>query len=164
MAKKDKDILKSLNVPWITKDGYLDLSKYPIDSILKQSLSGEERSFRSACTLLASMYSAGRTEAAVYLYGLFILHRNDRGKKELIIEAFGQVKTPEAASLLFSELNQTESSNSTRGYIDVILKSLHYFPLDLVEDGFDALIEDNRWSYRMKRKFTEILDGIRYKY
>ena len=164
MAKKDKDFLSGLNVPWITKDGYLDLTKYPIDSILKQSLSKEERSFRSACNLLASMYSAGRTEAAVLLYGLFILNQNDMARKELIIEAIKHINTPEAASLLFTELNQIESSNSTRVYIDTILKSLSYFPVDLVEDGFESLLNDARWSYKMKRKFREILDGIKYRY
>jgi hypothetical protein len=33
MAKKEKDILKKLGVPWITKDGFLDMAKFPIDSI-----------------------------------------------------------------------------------------------------------------------------------
>lgn len=164
LPRKEKDILSSLNVPWITKDGYLDLTKLPIDSVLRQSLSNEEGDFRSACNMLASMYSAGRTEAAVFLYGLFILHRNDRTKKELIIEALGHVKTAETADLLFRELSQTESSNSTRAYIDTILKSLRYFPLHLVEDGFDGLLNDSRWSYRMKQKFREILDRIRYRY
>lgn len=116
MPRKEKDTLSHLKVPWITKDGYLDLTKFPIDSILEQSLSSEEGVFRSACNMLASMYSAGRTEAAVFLYGLFILHRNDRRRKELIIDALGHVKTAETADLLFRELNQVESSNSTRGY------------------------------------------------
>ena len=103
------------------------------------------------------MYLAGRTEAAVYLYGLFILCRNDRIKKELIVDALGHVKTPQSASLLFGELNQTESSNSSRSYIKTILSSLKRFPLNLVEDGFNGLLNDRRWSYRMKLKFKEIL-------
>jgi len=163
LSKKEQDILKGLNVPWITKDGYLDLKKYPIDHLLKQALSDAEQSFRSACTILVSMYSAGRTEAAVYLYGLLILNRDDIKRKELIIEASGQVKTQEMADLLFDELHRIESSNSTRVYIDVILKSLCYFPLSLVEDGFDKLLDEERWSYRMKQKFRKIFDHIRYK-
>jgi len=164
MPTKDKDILSSLNVPWITKEGYIDLSKLPIDSTLRQSLSKDEDKFRSACNMLASMYSAGRAEAAVFLYGLFTLHRNDRTRKEPIINALGHLKTAEAADLLFRELNETESSNSTRAYIDTILKNLCYFPLPLVEDGFDSLLKDSRWSYRMKHKFREILDRIKYRY
>ena len=38
------------------------------------------------------MYLAGRTEAAVFLYGLLILYRNDRIRKELIVDAL-DVKT-----------------------------------------------------------------------
>jgi|GEM_PF-3096520 len=41
-----KNMLKGLNIPWITKEGQLDLSKYPIDSLIKQTLSNEEESFR----------------------------------------------------------------------------------------------------------------------
>ena len=157
---KNKDILSSLNVPWITEDGYIDLSKLPIDSVLRQSLSKDENEFRSACNTLASMYSAGRVEAAIFLYGLLTLHRNDRARKELIINALGHIKTAETADLLFRELNQTESSNSTRTYIDTILKNLCYFPIHLVEDSFDSLLADGRWSYRMKHKFRKVLDRI----
>lgn len=164
MAKKDKGILSSINAPWITKDGYLDFSKFPIDSILKQSLSKDDGAFRSACQILASMYSAGKIEAAVFLYGLLILHQNDRKRKEPVINALRYVKTAETADLLFRELNQTESSNSTRAYIDTILKSLSYFPLHLIEDGFNNLINDIRWSYKMKQKFGEVLDRIKYEY
>lgn len=141
----------------------MDLSKFPIDSTLKQAMSNEEERFRSACNMLASMYSAGRTEAAVFLYGLLILYGNDIVRKGSIVEALGYVKTAEAAAFLFRELSQTESSNSTRGYINTILKSLSYFPLNLIEDGFDGLLNDSRWSYRMKQKFREILDRIRYR-
>jgi hypothetical protein len=163
LSEKPGDILKSMNVPWITKNGCLDLAKFPIDSILKQSLSNKEDDFRSACCLLTSMCSAGRAEAAVFLYGLLILNQNDMAKKELVINALGTVRTAEAATLLFRELNQTESSNSTRRYIDLILRSLYHFPLKLVENGFSALIGDGKWSYRMKRKFEETLDHIRYR-
>jgi hypothetical protein len=110
------------------------------------------------------MYSAGKMEAAVFLYGLLILYRNDTKRKESIVDALGHVKTPESADLLFRELSQTESSNSTRGYINAILKSLTYFPLNLVEDGLNAFLNDSKWSYRMKRKFREILDRLKYRY
>jgi hypothetical protein len=49
MVPKSGDILKKLNVPWITKDGYLDLTKFPIDSTLKQAVADEVEKFRSAC-------------------------------------------------------------------------------------------------------------------
>jgi hypothetical protein len=60
------------NVPWITKDGYFDPGKFPIDSVLKQALSDNDQEVRSALNLLSSMYGHGRTEAGVFLMGLLV--------------------------------------------------------------------------------------------
>jgi len=163
MDKKNTSCKKS-KVPWITKDGCFDITRYPVDSLLSQSLSSDEEAIRSACILLSSQYSAGRRESAICLYGLFIFHGNNRKIKECIIEAMGDIGTAAAASLLFDELNRTKSSNSTRAYIDLILTSLSRFPLELVEDNFNALIADDQWSHRMKRKFQEVLLEIRHPY
>ncbi len=164
MPRKDKDILKKLNVPWITKDGYIDLKKLPIDSVLRQSLSNDDREFESACRALASMYSAGREEAAVYLYGLLLFYKNDIYRKENIVDALGHVKTNECSGLLFAELDNTKSSNTTRGYINVLLKSLRYFPIEQIEEGFKRLLTEKKWSYRMKSKFREILEDKSNRY
>ena len=72
MSKNEDDILSKLNAPWITKDGYLDWAKFPIDSTLKQALSLKYDEFQSACRTLASMSSSGRTEASIFLFGLLI--------------------------------------------------------------------------------------------
>ena len=163
MPKKEDDILRKLNVPWITKDGYLDLAKFPIDSVLKQALSVKEQDFQSACRILTSMYDAGRSEAAIFLFGLLIHNADDIVRKEAIVEALGRIKTKETTDLLFRELRITVSSNSTRQYIDRILKSLKRFPLEFIEEGFEELLKDSKWSYRMKRKFKEILEDVEYR-
>ena len=50
------DIKKQLgNVPWITKEGFLDPAQFPIDSVLKQALSDDDRQFRSGLNMLGSM-------------------------------------------------------------------------------------------------------------
>ncbi len=46
--------------PWITKEGYFDPGKFPIDSALKQALSDNDQEFRSGLNLLHSMYNHGR--------------------------------------------------------------------------------------------------------
>ncbi len=161
MPKKEGEILRELNMPWITKNGYLDWTKFPIDSVLKQAISLTEQDFQSACRILTSMNSAGRFEAGIFLFGL-IHNSDDIARKESIVEALGYIKTKETTDLLFRELRRTVSSNSTRKYIDRILKSLKRFPLEFIEDGFEGLLKDDRWSYRMKKKFREILEGVRY--
>lgn len=163
MPREEDFDLSDLNVPWITKDGFLDLTKLPIDSTLAQAVGDDTEGFRSACQLLGSMASAGRTAAAVFLYGLLTFCHDDLTRKELVVQALGYVKTRQAAHLLFEELNRTESSNTTRGYINAVLKALERFPLECVEDGFERLLSDPKWSYKMKRKFREILDEMEYR-
>jgi len=140
------------------------MAKFPIEPILKQAM-GEDRdgdSFRSACSMLESMCSAGRTEAAVFLYGLFIANRDDVVRREHVVEALGRVKTAETAALLFGELNRIESSTATRRYIDGILDALRHLPLALTEKGLEDLIHDRKWSYRMKSKFKDLLEYLNY--
>ena len=162
MPKKEDDILRKLNVPWITKDGYLDLAKFPIDSVLKQAISAKEQDFQSACRTLTSMYAAGRSEAAIFLFGLFINNADDIVRKGEIVEALGHIKTKATTDLLFRELRLTVSSNSTRIYINRILKNLKHFPLEFIKEGFEDLLTDSKWSYRMKKKFKEILEEAEY--
>lgn len=164
MISKSDDMQKKLNVPWVTKDGYLDLTKFPIDSTLKQAVGDEGEKFRSACRILASMASAGRTEAGVFLYGLLTFYAGDTAKKQSVVEALGQEQTLRASEVLFGELENTASSNSTRGYIDTVLKALRSFPLDLVEGGFQRMLSDRKWSYRMKQKFREFLEEAEYRH
>jgi len=164
MVPKNGDMLKKLNVPWITKDGYLDLTKFPIESTLKQAVGNEGEQLRSACRILGSMASSGRTEAGVFLYGLLTFCAGNTAKKQAVIEALGQVRTQRAAELLFGELENTASSNSTRGYIDTVLKALRSFPLDLVERGFQQMLSDRKWSYRMKQKFRALLEEAEYRH
>ncbi len=163
MPRTSKNTLGELSAPWITKDGYIDLMKVPIDSILSRALSDDQGEFTDACRVLSSMVYAGRAEAGVFLCGLLGYCGNDTSRKEEIVEALGSVKNHQAAGLLFAELESMESSNSTRGYINRILKALEGFPLESVEQGFERLISDPRWTYRMKHKFREILEKIEYR-
>jgi len=163
MLRKKGVRVDDLDVPWITKDGYLDLTKLPIDSTLAQAVGDDLEECRSACRLLGSMASAGRAAASVFLYGLLTFWRDDVTRKESVVEALGYVRTSQAAQLLFDELDRTESSNSTRGYISAVLKALERFPLECVEDGFAKILSDPNWSYKMKRKFREIVEVIEYR-
>ena len=162
MSKQDDEILGSLNLPWVTEEGFLDWKKFPIDSVLKQALSSKYDEFQSACRTLASMYGAGRTEAGIFLFGLLIHNADNIIQKTAIVEALVHVQTKQAADLLFRELRLTVNSNSTRGYINSILKTLKHFPLELIEEGFEELLNDKKWSYRMKSKFKEIVEFVEY--
>ena len=47
------------NEPWITKEGFFDSTKFPIDNVLKHALSDDDRVFRSGLRTLRLMYPSG---------------------------------------------------------------------------------------------------------
>jgi len=150
-------MLGKLNVPWITKDGYFDFTKYPIDSVLKQALSQDDNEFIGACSVLSSMYNSGRQEAAIYMYGLIGQYYCNISRKDIIIKFIKVVKTKECANILFKELNGIKSNNSSRNYINTMINVLMEFPLVHIKDGFEELLNNKKWSAKMKRKFEDIL-------
>lgn len=158
MTYRGKGNLGRSGVPWITRDGFVDLAAVPLDGILRHAVSEDEEQFRSSCRILANVYAAGRAEGAIVLYGLLINNGQRLERKEAIVEALRDVRTKECAELLFEELGRIRSSNSTRRYIDAILDCLRRFPVETIRDGFEQLLADKRWSYRMKNKFQAILD------
>ena len=112
------------NVPWITKDGNFDMTRFPIDNVLKQALSQDDQEFRTGLNLLSSMCSYGRTEAGVFLMGVLLNCDDNWEKRITIVEAMKFIKTKPCADLLFSELKRVKSSNTTRRYLATVIKVL----------------------------------------
>jgi hypothetical protein len=144
--------------PWITKDGYFDPGKFPMDGALKQALSENDQEFRSALNLLSSMFNHGRTEAGIFLMGLLVNCEDNWEKRISIVEAMRGIDTKPCAELLFAELKRVKSSNTTRRYLGAVIKVLSAMPSELVEDGFDALAEDKSFSPKMRDKFRAVLE------
>ena len=138
--------------PWMGKDGGIDLLKIPIDSVLRRTVLEGDKEFRGACSVLRAVYQAGRMEAGIYLYGLFIHNYGNMARKELLVSALSDVPTKESASILFKELNDVDSNNATRVYINSILKCLSRYPIDLTRDVFVALMNDRKWSYNDEKE------------
>jgi hypothetical protein len=141
----------------ITKEGFLDLALFPIDSVLKQALSGDDQQFRSGLNLLGSMYVHGRQEAAVFLLGLLVTCEDDWERRIRIVEALKGIDTKPCADLLFGELKRVKSSNTTRRYLASVIKALTLMPLELIEAGFESLAQDKSFSQKMRDKFKAVL-------
>ena len=105
------------NEPWITKEGFFDSTKFPIDNVLKHALSDDDRVFRSGLNLLRLMFHQGRIEAGVFLLGLLVNCEDNWEKRIKIVEAMKGIDTKPCADLLFSELKRVKSSNTTRRYL-----------------------------------------------
>ncbi len=145
------------NFPWLTEDG-LDLGKFPIDPILRQALScdGDERDV--AIRFLNSMLLNGRAEAGIFLMGMLAGSPGDDLKQRArIVSSLEGFSSQGCADLLFAELFRVKSSNSTRVYLNTVLKALASLPLELIEPGFESLLGDKRFTHRMKAKFRAIL-------
>ena len=112
------------NEPWTTKEGFFDSTKFPIDSVLKQALSDDDRQFRSGLNMLGAMNVHGRTEAGVFLLGLLVNCDDNWEKRIKIVEAMKGIDTKPCADLLFSELKRVKSSNTTRRYLATVIKVL----------------------------------------
>ena len=149
------------DVPWITEEGF-DPAQFPIDDVLKQALSEDDREFHSGLTMLGSMYSHGREEAAVFLLGLLVACRDDWERRIAIVDALRGVETAACASTLFSELKRVKSTNTTRRYLAAVVKVLASMPLELVQSGFEALADDKSFSYKMRNKFKAVLSERRF--
>lgn len=68
-----KKLQREYNTPWLTEDGDIDFSKYPIEVPAKDSLSNDEEKFRNACRLLGIILNEERKDAAIFLFGLILL-------------------------------------------------------------------------------------------
>jgi len=158
-----KKLQKEYNIPWLTEEGYIDYSKYPIEHPAKDSLSSDEQKFRNACKLLGSMSNKGRKDAAIFLFGLICYYNNDIKRLEIIVENLGYFKTKECVNFLFGEIERVKSSNTTRTYINTIIDTLRYFPSDLVLEKFIEFSENKKFSYRMRNKFLAIVEELEYR-
>jgi len=149
--------MNKTKAPWIRKDGGIDLKNIPIEAALHNVIDGNDEELRGRCSALSFMYSEGKKEAAIFMYGLIAHNYNNIARKEIIIKYFKDIETKPAAKILFNELNNIVSDKTTRRYIDEILKVLRIYPTDLIKDGIESLLCDKKWSIKMKRKFEEVL-------
>src|SRR5262245_15944442 len=109
------------NVPCITRDGNFDLTRFPIDNILKQAISEDDQEFKTGLSVLSPMCGYGRTEAGVFLMGVLLNCDDNWEKRITIVEAMKFVHTKPYANLLFGELKRVKSSNTTRRYLTTVI-------------------------------------------
>ena len=141
--------------PWLTERG-VDMSKYPMDTVLSQALSEHEEQFRTACRLLESMRSAGRIEAGVFLIGLLGQYSENYGRLTRIAEALVSHPTAATVEALASELRRVKGSSSTRGYLRCIIATLELLPGELVDETIQELASDPRVGTRFRARLRSM--------
>jgi hypothetical protein len=143
--------------PWITSDGLLDVSKYPLEPLIDQTLDDDDQLFRAGCTMLGSKASRGGRQARIYLVGLLAYYRDHPARREAVVSALSWFPHAMAANALTAELHRVESSNATRRYLGEVLDALTRLPRELWQTEVSAMAEDTRFSPRWRRKFDDAL-------
>jgi hypothetical protein len=156
MASRINHKIPVAAVPYVTEQG-LDLSLFPIDSVLRQALSPNEELFRTGCTLLSSMSRAGRVEAGVFLLGLLGQYPENYARLTLIAEALWSFPVKATVDALASELRRVKGSSSTRGYLRQIIATLERFPAQLVEETIQVLSVDPQVGTRFRQHLRSMM-------
>ena len=152
------------NAPWITKEGWLDPAKFPIETPVGQCLNPRADAFGHGCRFLGSMASHGRKDAGIFLLGLLRYHEDDLAIAATVVESLGGFHDERCVSALFAELRRVTSSNRTRKYLDTVIHTLLRMPVGIVQAGFDDLARDPSFSYRMRAKFAAASEEHGYRW
>jgi hypothetical protein len=108
---------------WLTSDGEINLAEFPIDGILKQAIDSEFERFRSGCVVLGSMARSGRLEAGLYLIGLLGYYASDLRRLEVVADQLAHFHHYSSVHALLAEVRRVKSSNTTRRYLNQVLRS-----------------------------------------
>jgi hypothetical protein len=141
MTSRNRHKVPVVEAPWLTAQG-IDLSRFPIDSVLRQALSPNDEEFRTGCSLLKVMSYEGRVEAGVFLIGLLRQYADDYQRLTLIAGALGSFPTIATVKALSAELRRVKGSSATRGYLRCIIDTFERFPAQLVEEQIQDLSAD----------------------
>ena len=155
MTSRNSHEVPLVEAPWLTAEG-LDLSRFPIDSVLRQTLSANEEEFRTGCSLLNVMSHRGRVEAGVFLIGLLGQYPDDYRRLTLIAEALGSFPTAATVRALAAELRRVKGSSATRGYLRRIIDTLERFPPQLVEEQIHELSSDPQVGARFRQRLRTL--------
>ena len=155
MTSRNSHKVPLVEAPWLTAQG-LDLSRFPIDAILRQALSPNEEEFRTGCSLLKAMSYGGRVEAGVFLVGLLRQYPDDYRRLTLIAEALGSFPAVATVGALAAELRRVRGSSATRGYLRRIIDTLESFPAQLVDEQIHELSSDPQVGARFRQRLRTL--------
>lgn len=147
--------------PWFTAQG-IDLALYPIDGVLRRALSSKDEDFRSACSILKSMCSAGRVDAGVFLLGLQKHYPNDYKRLTLIADALEWFHCPATVLAFESELRRVKGSSLTRRYLRRVIDALKQLPSDLTRETIQSLSFDPLVGTRFRQHLKEVNSDSRW--
>jgi len=142
----------------------LDWKTMPVDQYAKQLQSAEQEKVDDAISTLHGMMAMGNKEAYNVLFQYFI----QLPPPEKLEEVHFKIKLLDLLGLrdtkrklipkLIDELYHTTSNNTTRQWISAIFQYLSLCSRDKICDPLGKMLQDKRFSHRLKRQIKRILE------
>ena len=141
----------------------IDFKTKPVDKFAKQLRDPNPKEQASAISSLLSLISFGNDPAFEVLFDFF--QKLPPPKKIVDVhfkmDIFEHINRPKYKArlipVLLDELYITPSNNTTRQFISAILKFLKYCPRDEIHEPLTKMLNEKRFSYRLKRKIQGML-------
>jgi len=154
--------LKLKQAPFITEEGYIDLSKYPADQLIGELEGGNTERKRNAARNLALMTAHGNPDAPDAICKALKDPRLDLDIKEDIAEKLDYAHNEKVTKALLGLLVSLEPSNKTRRLINQIFRTLGRMgDKTAVEPLIEVLQKKkNRYNYRLRAKIVSALGKI----
>ncbi|MBF0121462.1 MAG: hypothetical protein HQK79_21750 [Desulfobacterales bacterium] len=143
----------------------IDWKNAPIDKYVNKLESTNKKECNEGISSLSSLITLGNNEAFKVLCNFF----KDLSPPKSIEEVHFKInllrhleKSDNKIVLiphLIEELQNTISNNTTKQWISAILKFLQFCPKEKVYKPLEQLLNDKRFSYRLKNKIKDVLNS-----
>jgi hypothetical protein len=76
------------------------------------------------------------------------------------VESLGDFHDHRCINALFAELRRVPSSNRTRTYLNIVIRTLARLPRGQVQERFRQFAKDSSFSGRMRAKFAAVAEDV----
>jgi len=141
----------------------IDWKTMPVDKSAAKLKGSNLKERNAAVSNLAGLIIHGNIDAFNELFSFFKQLPAPKTIKEVHfkMELLRQLTLSDKKTILIphliDELNRTASNNTTRQWISKIFQFLEHAPLEDVQGPLEKMLEDKRFSYRLKKKIENIL-------
>lgn len=141
----------------------IDWKTFPVDKYVTRLKGTDEAKQLEAMASLGSLIALENKEAFKELFNFFKELPPPKTLEEVHfkMEVLRQLEHTKSRTVLIPqlihELYHTTSNNTTRQYFDYIFRFLKFFPYEDIHEPMEQMLNDKRFSHRIKRKIEYVL-------
>ncbi|WP_291322098.1 hypothetical protein [Desulfonatronospira sp.] len=148
----------------------IDFKNLPVEPYLQDLYSSSGSKRQEAVNTLGSLTILGNEKARDVLLAFL----KELGPPETLEQAgfkaetlrhfHGHESNQDLLELLFSDLENTVSNNSTRQWITAILNFLGRAPLERIDNRLQSMVDRKIFSHRLKKRVLSVIDPMNREY